>query len=60
MREYNLTANLKGSLDQVFVRLIRFIVSFPFPDAIAIAEILQRIFLNRTLTQKLDEVRGWV
>ena len=49
-----LTTNLKSSLDQAFVRRIRFIVSFPFPDAKARAEIWQRIFPSRTPTQGLD------
>ncbi|HEY9598408.1 MAG TPA: ATP-binding protein, partial [Cyanophyceae cyanobacterium] len=38
-----LTTNLKGSLDQAFLRRIRFVISFPFPDATGRAEIWQRI-----------------
>ncbi|HEY9794637.1 MAG TPA: ATP-binding protein [Leptolyngbyaceae cyanobacterium] len=49
-----LTTNLKGSLDQAFLRRIRFVVSFPFPDAKGRAEIWQRIFPNQTPTQELD------
>ncbi|AFZ18149.1 ATP-binding protein [Allocoleopsis franciscana] len=49
-----LTTNLKGSLDQAFLRRIRFVISFPFPDAKARAEIWQRIFPSRTPTQELD------
>ncbi|NEQ22364.1 MAG: ATP-binding protein, partial [Microcoleus sp. SIO2G3] len=49
-----LTTNLKGSLDQAFLRRIRFVISFPFPDAKARAKIWQRIFPNRTPTQGLD------
>jgi len=49
-----LTTNLKGSLDQAFLRRIRFVVTFPFPDAKARAEIWQRIFPSRTPTQGLD------
>lgn len=49
-----LTTNLKGSLDQAFLRRIRFIVSFPFPDAKARAEIWQRIFPKRTPTEELE------
>jgi SpoVK/Ycf46/Vps4 family AAA+-type ATPase len=49
-----LTTNLKGSLDQAFLRRIRFVVPFPFPDAKARAEIWQRIFPSRTPTQGLD------
>lgn len=39
-----LTTNLKSALDQAFLRRIRFIVQFPFPDAAQRAEIWQRIF----------------
>ncbi len=49
-----LTTNLKGSLDQAFLRRIRFVIAFPFPDAKARAEIWQRIFPSRTPTQGLD------
>jgi SpoVK/Ycf46/Vps4 family AAA+-type ATPase len=49
-----LTTNLKGSLDQAFLRRIRFVIAFPFPDAKARAEIWQRIFPSRTPTQELD------
>jgi ATP-dependent 26S proteasome regulatory subunit len=49
-----LTTNLKGSLDQAFLRRIRFVIPFPFPDAKARAEIWQRIFPSRTPTQELD------
>ncbi|MFN6567011.1 ATP-binding protein [Dendronalium sp. ChiSLP03b] len=49
-----LTTNLKGSLDQAFLRRIRFIVQFPFPDANQRTEIWQRIFPPQTPTQDLD------
>ena len=49
-----LTTNLKGSLDQAFLRRIRFVIAFPFPDARARAEIWQRIFPSQTPTQELD------
>ncbi|MEA5516972.1 ATP-binding protein, partial [Nodularia sp. UHCC 0506] len=49
-----LTTNLKGSLDQAFLRRIRFVVQFPFPDASQRAEIWQRIFPRQTPTQDLD------
>jgi ATP-dependent 26S proteasome regulatory subunit len=49
-----LTTNLKGSLDQAFLRRIRFVVSFPFPDAAGRAEIWQRIFPSITPTEGLD------
>jgi len=49
-----LTTNLKGSLDQAFLRRIRFVISFPFPDAKARSEIWMRIFPKETPTQGLD------
>ncbi|MDX6695734.1 MAG: hypothetical protein QOF02_3337 [Blastocatellia bacterium] len=49
-----LTTNLRGSLDQAFLRRIRFIVSFPFPDASLRARIWQRIFPHATPTEGLD------
>ena len=49
-----LTTNLKGSLDQAFLRRIRFIVQFPFPDAKQRAEIWQHIFPQQTPTHGLD------
>jgi hypothetical protein len=49
-----LTTNLKGSLDQAFLRRIRFVVSVPFPDAKARAEIWRHIFPKQTPTQDLD------
>jgi hypothetical protein len=39
-----LTTNLKGSLDAAFVRRLRFIVQFPFPDAVQRREIWRRMF----------------
>ncbi len=52
-----LTTNLKDALDDAFQRRIRFIVSFPFPDAALRARIWQRIFPEETPTQGLDETR---
>lgn len=49
-----LTTNLKGSLDQAFLRRIRFVVSVPFPDVKARAEIWRHIFPRETPTQQLD------
>jgi hypothetical protein len=49
-----LTTNLKDSLDQAFLRRIRFVVKFPFPDAPQRAEIWQRIFPKQTPTEDLD------
>ncbi|NET61842.1 MAG: ATP-binding protein [Symploca sp. SIO2E6] len=49
-----LTTNMKKSLDQAFLRRIRFVLDFPFPDANARKEIWQRIFPNQTPTEGLD------
>ena len=49
-----LTTNLKGSLDTAFLRRIRFIVHYPFPDAGQRAEIWRRIFPRETPTENLD------
>ncbi|MBD2363026.1 ATP-binding protein [Anabaena minutissima FACHB-250] len=49
-----LTTNLKASLDQAFLRRIRFIVQFPFPDAKQRAEIWRRVFPSQTPTADLD------
>ncbi len=39
-----LTTNLKSALDSAFLRRIRFVVQFPFPDAPQRAEIWRRVF----------------
>ena len=49
-----LTTNLKDALDTAFLRRLRFIVRFPFPDANQRAEIWQRIFPKDTPTEDLD------
>jgi hypothetical protein len=49
-----LTTNLKGSIDQAFLRRIRFIVQFPFPDAVQRAEIWRRSFPSQTPLAELD------
>jgi hypothetical protein len=49
-----LTTNLKSVLDPAFLRRIRFVVSFPFPDAGQRAQIWRRIFPERTPTENLD------
>ncbi len=49
-----LTTNLKSSIDQAFMRRIRFIVQFPFPDAVQRAEIWRRCFPKQTPTADLD------
>jgi hypothetical protein len=49
-----LTTNLKDAVDTAFLRRIRFIVRFPFPDTTQRAEIWQRIFPSRTPTKGID------
>jgi hypothetical protein len=49
-----LTTNMKNALDKAFLRRIRFVVQFPFPDASQRAEIWRRIFPSDTPTEGLD------
>ena len=49
-----LTTNMKNALDTAFLRRIRFVVQFPFPDAEQRAEIWRRIFPLDTPTEGLD------
>jgi hypothetical protein len=49
-----LTTNMKQALDTAFLRRIRFIVQFPFPDAEHRAEIWRRVFPSCTPTDGLD------
>jgi shikimate kinase len=49
-----LTTNLQTALDKAFLRRLRFIVQFPFPDPAQRAEIWQRIFPPGTPTENLD------
>lgn len=49
-----LTSNLKNSLDQAFLRRIRFVVHFAFPEATQRAEIWQRVFPKSTPIQNLS------
>lgn len=49
-----LTTNLKNSLDQAFLRRLRFVVQFAFPDATQRAEIWQRVFPKNTPTENLS------
>jgi AAA+ superfamily predicted ATPase len=52
-----LTTNLRGALDAAFLRRIRFIVQFPFPDFVQRAEIWRRVFPRQTPTVGLDVER---
>ena len=49
-----LTTNMKNALDKAFLRRIRFVVQFPFPDAQMRAEIWKRIFPAQTPTEDLN------
>jgi SpoVK/Ycf46/Vps4 family AAA+-type ATPase len=49
-----LTTNMKDVLDTAFLRRIRFIVQFPFPDAAQRAEIWRHIFPKAAPTEGLD------
>jgi SpoVK/Ycf46/Vps4 family AAA+-type ATPase len=49
-----LTTNLKSSLDTAFLRRLRFVVQFPFPDIVQRAEIWRRVFPKSTPTEGLD------
>jgi hypothetical protein len=52
-----LTTNMKSALDPAFLRRIRFIVQFPFPDETERAAIWQRVFPASTPTDGLDWAR---
>jgi hypothetical protein len=49
-----LTTNLKSAVDTSFLRRIRFIVQFPFPDATQRAEIWRRVFPPATPVARID------
>jgi hypothetical protein len=48
-----LTTNRKEALDFAFLRRIRFVAEFPFPDATQRAEIWRRVFPRETPTEEL-------
>lgn len=52
-----LTTNLKGVLDTAFLRRIRFLISFPFPDAASRAAIWQRLLPATLPREELDIAR---
>ena len=52
-----LTSNMKSALDPAFLRRIRFVVNFPFPDAALRAEIWQRMFPSLVPTEDLDQAK---
>lgn len=49
-----LTTNQKSALDTAFLRRIRFVIQFPFPDAGQRGEIWQRVFPRQTPTEGLN------
>ncbi|GJL61817.1 MAG: ATPase [Nitrospirales bacterium] len=49
-----LTTNLKSALDQAFLRRLRFIVQFPFPDTAQRTEMWRRVFPEQTPTDELE------
>jgi SpoVK/Ycf46/Vps4 family AAA+-type ATPase len=52
-----LTTNLKSAIDAAFLRRIRFVVQFPFPDASQRAEIWRRVFPADAPTDGVDVER---
>jgi hypothetical protein len=52
-----LTTNMKEALDKAFLRRIRFIVRFPFPDAAQRAQIWAGVFPETTPTEQFDHNR---
>ena len=52
-----LTTNMKDALDPAFLRRIRFVVQFPFPDLPERAEIWRKIFPAQTPLDGLDPAR---
>jgi len=51
-----LTTNRKSALDQAFLRRLRFVVAFPFPDDAQRVRIWERAFPSATPTDGLDHV----
>lgn len=49
-----LTSNFKNSIDKAFMRRIRFIVQFPFPDQFKRQQIWEKVFPDNTPTNALD------
>ena len=52
-----LTTNQRAALDPAFLRRLRFVVQFPFPDAPQRTAIWQRVFPPTTPTQGLDHAK---
>lgn len=60
MEEYRglaiLATNRKSHLDQAFMRRLRFLVDFPFPDASHRVRIWQKVFPEKAAVEELDYV----
>lgn len=52
-----LATNMKSSLDSAFVRRLRFIIDFPFPDVAERKRMWERAFPSETITEGLDHER---
>ncbi len=52
-----LTTNMKSALDAAFLRRLRFVVQFPFPEPAQRAEIWKRVFPSQTPTRDIDPER---
>lgn len=52
-----LTTNVKDALDTAFLRRLRFIVQFPFPDAAQRSAIWQHVFPQAAPVEHLDPVK---
>jgi len=49
-----LATNMKSALDPAFLRRLRFLITFPFPDSASRAEIWKHIFPQATPLDRLD------
>jgi hypothetical protein len=52
-----LTSNLKGAIDQAFLRRLRFVVTFSFPDAAQRSELWRRVFPSAAPLGDIDPVK---
>ncbi len=52
-----LTTNMLDALDKAFLRRIRFVVNFPFPDFASRREIWERVFPHETPQRAVDAAR---
>jgi ATPase family associated with various cellular activities (AAA)/Winged helix domain, variant len=52
-----LTTNMRHAIDAAFLRRLRFVIEFPFPDAAHRARIWQAVFPRETPTAGLDAAR---